>query len=91
MVGFILLAFAAVLTILRGWVLSKLWGWFVLPLFPAMPHLNFLQAAGLLAVVSFMTYTPTVSKESESAELITNAAVYPLLALLFGWVLKSLM
>jgi len=37
---------------LRGVVLKAFWGWFVLPVFVAMPALGLMQAVGLAAAVS---------------------------------------
>ncbi|MEO8683008.1 MAG: hypothetical protein ABI665_28440 [Vicinamibacterales bacterium] len=33
---------------LRAWVLTRLWAWFVLPVFPAAPRLTWVGAFGLL-------------------------------------------
>jgi hypothetical protein len=43
-------------SLLDGWVLSNLWRWFVLPLFPAAPHLGVLAATGLALVIAYATH-----------------------------------
>jgi hypothetical protein len=40
------------IVLLRGWGLSLLWAWFVVPTFSGLPSLNILQALGLALVVS---------------------------------------
>lgn len=39
----------------KGWVLSKLWGWFLVPL--GAPRIGVVAAAGVLMVVSFLRPT----------------------------------
>lgn len=40
-------------TLMGGLVFSHLWNWFVIRKFPSMPHLNTMDAVGLLIVVGF--------------------------------------
>ena len=37
-----------------GFVLSMLWAWFVLPVFPFLPALSFVQATGVFLFVDFL-------------------------------------
>lgn len=34
-----------------GYVLLKFWSWYLLPVFPNMPHITFWQAVGLMFIV----------------------------------------
>ena len=78
-----------------GYVLSILWGWFIVPTFEA-PTLTVVPAIGLAMVVGYLTKQETAAKdERDAAERIAGALssmfVYPLFALIFGWVLHFFM
>lgn len=45
----------ALSSILNGWVLSILWGWFISPVF-GVPLITVGQAIGLAMVISYLTY-----------------------------------
>ena len=80
--------------ILSGWVLSKLWAWFMVPALN-LPALTIPAAIGISLVVSYLTYhTPVRAKETQGAvEAMSTAAVdmflRPLLALFFGWIVQG--
>lgn len=42
-------------SLLSGWALTVLWGWFIVPTFHT-PPLNLVPAIGLNLVISFLTY-----------------------------------
>lgn len=42
-------------TFLRGYVLSIMWGWFIVAKFPSMPSLGVLEAIGINFVVGLFT------------------------------------
>lgn len=84
-------------SLLRGYTLSVLWGWFMVPTL-GLPHLSVVQAIGIAMVVSFLTYHDTSDipkKERSTGEAIASgvslAVLYPLIALLFGWVVHQYM
>lgn len=83
-------------TILRGWCLSILWGWFVVSTF-GLPPLSITQAIGVSLVVSFLTYElPDHQKveRSEAEKLGRGIAISVLLQLLYlgvGWIVKQYM
>ena len=75
-------------SILRGWVLSILWGWFVVPVF-SLPNLTVVQAIGISLIIGFLTYQSDAKsndtdddRKSKARVTITLSIVYPLLALL---------
>lgn len=78
----------------RGYVFSKLWLWFIVSTFGAIP-LGIAQSIGLAAVVGFLTYQydQYEDKEKGVAEKMTTmiavAALSPGMALLFGWIVKG--
>lgn len=49
------IAFGIVQTLFGGFVLSKLWAWFINPSFPGAPRLDYLHCVGLMFVVGFFT------------------------------------
>ena len=77
-------------TIIKGFVLVKLWGWFIIPVFNA-PVLSVPYAIGLSLLVNYIT--PTEESKEEDEELASKflklgakAVIAPLIVLLFGWV-----
>lgn len=72
-----------------GLVLWKFWYWFLLPVFPDMPHINYWQAMGLFLFIGlFNTHVPQVLKK-EYTDASTNAIaqyIAPWLVLLAGYV-----
>ena len=92
-VGF-LTAFGA---IFNGYVLSVLWGWFVVPTFGAH-SLGIVPAIGISMVASYLTHQPRhASKKEEQSfsdtiiEGIGMAVLEPSFALLFGWIVHLFM
>lgn len=88
-------ALLVISSLLRGFVLVKIWGWFIVPLFH-LPVLTLLPAIGLALVVGFMTYQYQYSKDERSTgekvfESILLTFLYPLLVLLTGWVITLFM
>lgn len=91
---FLIVALVAVSAILRGFVLTQLWTWFVLTTFPGTPVLSIPVAIGLAATVGMLSGTSYSSSGSANDEerrsKAVNSAVSivltPLLALIFGWI-----
>ena len=86
-----LVALVVVGSLMSGWALSTLWGWFVVPLF-GLPSLTIAQAIGLSAVVSLFRTTNTNSKSSDDDAFMMFAKSFaavifvPLLSVGWGWV-----
>lgn len=78
-----------------GYVMSTMWGWFIVPLFH-LPSLGVAQAVGIkLFSELFKTTKRTDDKKKTKEEkrdewifAIVNAALFPLFMLGFGWVVK---
>lgn len=88
--GFVVLL--VVSSIFNGYVLSVLWGWFIVPVFN-LPVLTVVPAIGIAMVVSYLTYQYNKSDEDDNkissekiGKLIAMAILRPLLALFFGWI-----
>ncbi len=74
----------------RGYALSKLWTWFIEPIFHA-PHLRIPVALGVATLVGLLTIHAANDSKSETATdaLIkgwVTAIIIPGLSLLFGWI-----
>ncbi len=88
----IVLAFAAILPVawLRGFVICKLWGWFIVPQFHAAP-LALVSAVGVSLIVAILTFQANGYKYSEdplvnAISLISTNVLMSLLGWLGGWV-----
>lgn len=66
--GYLLLIPAAVgNAILRGYVLTVLWAWFVVSQFPSLPHLGIVAAMGLVITVGLFRSPTMTDKETRDA------------------------
>lgn len=86
-----IVAVVVIASLMRGWALSVLWGWFLVPL--GLPGLNIPTAIGISLVVSFLTHqTHDDDKERTFSErmfrLFGAAILTPLLGVFIGWVVK---
>ena len=84
------------LILLRGYVLSILWRWFMVPTL-GLPQLSVVQAIGIAMVVSFLTYHDDLDLQRSERSLGQKTVIflcriiYLLFALLFGWVVHQFM
>lgn len=81
-----------VTTLLNGYALSVLWGWFVVPAF-GVPALSVPAAIGLAMVVGMMAKQIEINDDDKDQAGKRLAAIFlkPLLALLLGWIVKQWM
>ena len=73
-------------TLLRGWVIMKLWNWYVQPI--TNHTLNLIPAIGISILALMLTKTDISTKKMTTEEKITGyifAFVSPLMSLFFGW------
>ena len=80
-----LIAFSAMW---RGYVLSVLWAWFIVPTFGA-PELSIPFAIGLALVVGFLTASNAKGKEFDWLNAIGQLVFGPAMALLMGWIVTK--
>ncbi len=86
------IGFLVATLILNGYVLSVLWGWFIVPAFNA-PPLGLVSAIGIVLVVSFMTHQGQYKRPDEQPTLTKIGEVFltgmlkPVVALCVGWIL----
>lgn len=73
---------------IEGFVLSVLWGWFIVPVFHA-PHLRIPYAIGLALVVGMLTHRTRKPEDTpETSYVLLNGLVLPWLFLLMGCLVK---
>ena len=74
------------LYILNGWVMSVLWGWFVVPYFDA-PILSIPVFIGISLLVGMLTHSSTYIEAKDETEKIGRIVMpifYPFLVLIIG-------
>lgn len=77
--------------IVNGFVLSTLWGWFIVPTFLGAPELGIVPAIGISLVVNYMTSHYTGKDDRSIGAQFTYMVMYPALALLIGWIVHLFM
>jgi len=75
----------AVAAVWGGIVLKVLWGWIVVPTFE-MAELSLPAAIGVGLVVSFLTHQYVPTKDEDLPEILVHELLYPLIALVMGFV-----
>lgn len=73
-----------------GFVLYKFWGWFLLPIFPTLPILDFWMAVGLMFVIGLFHAKSPVA---ENLDIVTNFIITflgPWITLILAWIIGSL-
>jgi len=93
-VGVIAIVFALAITapiaMWWGYVLSVMWGWFLVPL--GAPEIGVAHAIGIAGLVAMMAKNSNASKDYKSLSgKVAEAFVAPLVTLAIGWVAKTFM
>ena len=85
--------------VVNAWAITKLWTWFIVPLFGLLP-LTIAQAAGLGLVASILCKADTTglkqydsSSEVSAAisKLFVSAIITPVLYVFIGWIVSGFM
>ena len=83
-----------VATIWRGYVLSVIWGWLVVPMFHLMP-ITVLGAIIISMIVGFLTYqhsaAPKDPEKTGWGHMLGIAFGYPAAVLFIAWIVKMFM
>lgn len=82
-------------SLLNGWVLSILWGWFVVPTLH-LPPLTLFPAIGIALVAAFLIYVPSIEHPNDTmrktiARVIGLTFGRSFSYLAFGWVIHEIM
>lgn len=73
-------------TVFRGYVIKTFWFWFLIPLFPSLPHLAILPAIGLSYLVGAFSTWKGFSQEEWEKVRASNSAERTTLGLINGFV-----
>ena len=74
-----------------GLVTWKFWYWFLLPVFPTLPAITFLQAVGLMFFISLFKAQPTQAIKKEyidQTNTTVTQVIAPWVTLFVGWLVK---
>ena len=78
--------------IFKGWVLSVLWEWFVVPL--GVPRIGAFWAMGIVLLANMVISVPSGKPWSDRYDVLNSALgaiLTGLIALLLGWVFRGFM
>lgn len=87
---------AAISWLLRGYVLSVLWRWFMVPIL-GLPALSVPQAIGIALVVGMLTHQSHHYPENKNEKTSTKVVwvlepfIAPFATLLVGWIVRQYM
>ena len=89
------------LSIFNGWGLTKLWQWFVMPMFDVKP-LSISIAIGITYIMAYLAYFPDFNKKTEKSEkvdsnqILSNLMVSQMYTFMkvcifvsFGWIVSK--
>ena len=97
MLAVVLIPLIALGSIINGYVLRILWGWFIVPIFH-LPSLTIAQAIGLSMVVGLLTHRSRNSdgrektekeKKKELISFIAELFLFPFITLGVGWIVHQ--
>ena len=89
----LLIGLVAVFALLHGFVLMKLWGWFIVPTFK-LPPLSIAPAIGLGLVVGILVTRYPNKKMDEQEKTLQNmlvAFLIPIITLMMGYIVHLFM
>ena len=61
---------AVVAAILRGWILTVLWGWFIVPL--GVPSISIATALGIVIIIDMLVHRPDTSETKTKVTTMTE-------------------
>ena len=79
-------------TILRGYVLTILWAWFIIPTFPSMPVLHVVPALGISLMINYLCKDGNLDKNEDEdkwvafSKAIILAIAKPFMVLGIAWI-----
>jgi hypothetical protein len=81
-IAFVVLIAVFPIVVLRGFVLSRLWGWFIVPL--GLPSIGIAQACGIALILGFLSYSKSTTTKDNYVERTVEAFVSALACWGFG-------
>jgi hypothetical protein len=89
----VLLILGFVAALVKGFVLSTMWGWFIVPTF-GLPAISLLVSVGVIYIITVFTYQPYTgvdAKETPITFVVNHGIMTPLFLLFFGWIVHLFM
>jgi hypothetical protein len=80
---FLIFILAIPLILLKAWVLTWLWTWYIIPVFHVGP-LRMVFAFGLSLTVNYLL--PNINNDKNKGMMLFQAVFSPFLALFLGWI-----
>lgn len=81
-------------SLMNGWALSVLWGWFMVPVFE-LPIISLVQAIGISMTIGLLVSHTTDTDSKEWTDIvgtyIGRAIAYPILVVAIGWFVSGLL
>lgn len=80
-------------SLIWGWLVHKLYLWFILSQFPNLPHITIVQFIGISLFLNALlpkSSMDTKSKDGETATQFVVALLLPFLTLLFSYIVKEI-
>lgn len=94
LIGLVAVIWAILVYYLNGFVIVKMWSWFVVPVFNIV-QITILQAIGLSFLTMFMCNNlpdnPKTETLKEKINQFTIPIIRPLITLLAGWIVTLIM
>lgn len=82
---FLLILLVVPLVLLKAWVLTYLWKWYVVPMF-GLPPLRLVFAFGLSLTANYLLPSHTENGKQNGATLLVQLVISPFVALALGWI-----
>ena len=80
----------AFVVILRGWVLTQLWAWFVTPTL-GLPALGVAAAIGLSLIVGHFSGSGSSESDPDFGKILLKGIFQAVFFLFFGWIWSGVM
>jgi len=72
-------------SLVRAWVLTTLWGWYIVSFFNTKP-MPLAVAYGISLIYLYLESAPTVKDQRSTNEKLLMAFLRPVMVLFYGWI-----
>lgn len=71
---------------IKGWVLTVMWKWFVIPVFD-LPPIKLVYSIGIAMIMGFLTKTVNTAKTESDNKLVALSLLRPFIVLGLGYII----